>query len=222
MKFNLFQKLKPSSMIVLFMLMTLFSKNSEARLTVTFEQIGSNVVASSNGSLILGNSCCFGSWVQPDGQGVTGIYPLPNNVIKLGSATEPVRIIELNGRGDMTFAGTDGSFIESTYSYGDPFGFYVSGFRYDMSMFQHITLPINYVNGTPINFTTIWENKTLSDLHLTANTSSSWLWGGEPDWDLSIRVLNPTPVPAPLPILGAVAALGWSRKLRQRIKKSAN
>lgn len=29
---------------------------------------------------------------------------------------------------------------------------------------------------------------------------------------------SPTPVPAPLPILGAVAALGWSRKLRRRIK----
>ena len=29
-----------------------------------------------------------------------------------------------------------------------------------------------------------------------------------------------TPVPAPLPILGAVAAFGWSRKLRRRIRES--
>lgn len=29
---------------------------------------------------------------------------------------------------------------------------------------------------------------------------------------------DPTPVPAPLPILGAVAAIGWSRKLRRRIR----
>jgi hypothetical protein len=31
---------------------------------------------------------------------------------------------------------------------------------------------------------------------------------------------DPVSVPAPLPILGAVAALGWSRKLRRRIKES--
>lgn len=29
-----------------------------------------------------------------------------------------------------------------------------------------------------------------------------------------------TPVPAPLPILGAIAAIGWSRKLRRRIRES--
>jgi hypothetical protein len=28
----------------------------------------------------------------------------------------------------------------------------------------------------------------------------------------------PAPVPGPLPVLGAVAALGWSRNLRRRIK----
>lgn len=32
--------------------------------------------------------------------------------------------------------------------------------------------------------------------------------------------ISSTPVPAPLPILGALAALGWSRKLRKRIKES--
>lgn len=35
-------------------------------------------------------------------------------------------------------------------------------------------------------------------------------------WDLA-----PRPVPAPLPILGALSALAWSRKLRQRIRQAS-
>jgi len=37
---------------------------------------------------------------------------------------------------------------------------------------------------------------------------------------VSTESLPPTPVPAPLPVLGAVAALGWSRKLRRRIREA--
>lgn len=37
---------------------------------------------------------------------------------------------------------------------------------------------------------------------------------------ISTEALPPTPVPAPLPVLGAVAALGWSRKLRRRIREA--
>lgn len=44
--------------------------------------------------------------------------------------------------------------------------------------------------------------------------SSSFAYG------IRVGVADPTPVPAPLPILGAVAAIGWSRKLRRRIRDS--
>lgn len=37
---------------------------------------------------------------------------------------------------------------------------------------------------------------------------------------ITAEPLPPTPVPAPLPVLGAVAALGWSRKLRRRIREA--
>ena len=37
---------------------------------------------------------------------------------------------------------------------------------------------------------------------------------------ISDAARRPAPVPAPLPILGAVAAIGWSRKLRRRIRES--
>lgn len=58
--------------------------------------------------------------------------------------------------------------------------------------------------------------------------SDTWYFLGDhvlrstPQYTYGIRVgaADPTPVPAPLPILGAVAAIGWSRKLRRRIRDS--
>lgn len=38
---------------------------------------------------------------------------------------------------------------------------------------------------------------------------------------LSVSGFDPSPVPAPLPLLGAGAAFGWSRRLRQRIHHSS-
>ncbi len=53
---------------------------------------------------------------------------------------------------------------------------------------------------------------TIVTLNLSrAGPSSSSVYA---KWSLA------TPVPAPLPILGAVAAIGWSRKLRRRIRES--
>ncbi len=53
----------------------------------------------------------------------------------------------------------------------------------------------------------------------TFNTQGGTLYGGSSAYGIRIGG-EPTPVPAPLPILGAVAAFGWSRKLRRRIRES--
>jgi hypothetical protein len=37
-----------------------------------------------------------------------------------------------------------------------------------------------------------------------------------------VTVVSPLPVPGPLPLFGAVAAFGCSRKLRQRVRAAAN
>lgn len=90
---------------------------------------------------------------------------------------------------------------------------------------QNLIIPANYnyTSGESLIFTTTWENKSLSDLYLTPKSSYSWKWNYSNGDDLRIIVKDvAAPVPAPLPILGPVAALGWSRKLRSRIKNAKN
>ncbi|MFZ9752327.1 MAG: hypothetical protein ACO3B3_02055 [Cyanobium sp.] len=68
----------------------------------------------------------------------------------------------------------------------------------------------------------------LAELGLLGLTTSSGTLG---TWTLAdtgdtieVKVLNPSPptssVPGPLPVLGAGAAFGFSRRLRQRIQRS--
>lgn len=215
MKVNFFQKLKSSLMITIFVMAALFSKSSEAMLTVTFEQIGNNVVASSSGSIILGSGCCNGSEIIPYGQLNASVSSLS---INLGSLNQPIRHVYVYGRGDPEIS--TGPLIVATSSIGDPFGFYIAG-----ATMQNLIIPANYnyTSGESLIFTTTWENKSLSDLYLTPKSSYSWKWNYSNGDDLRIIVKDvAAPVPAPLPILGAVAALGWSRKLRSRIKNAKN
>ena len=86
-------------------------------------------------------------------------------------------------------------------------------------------LPVAYVVGTPLSASMIFTNKTLADLGLS---STSGLLG---EWELTGTSVNgatekfqvwagsaPTSkVPGPVPLMGAAAALGLSRRLRKRI-----
>jgi hypothetical protein len=53
-------------------------------------------------------------------------------------------------------------------------------------------------------------------LRITARDNETFVWAQ------ATPVSAPTPAPGPLPALGAAAAFGFSRKLRQRIKRSTN
>jgi hypothetical protein len=74
-------------------------------------------------------------------------------------------------------------------------------------------LPNTYTSGDPINgFFDV--NLTLAQISLSAKTIV-FAAGSE-----QIILRDATPTPGPVPLLGAAAAFGYSRKLRNRIQKS--
>lgn len=89
----------------------------------------------------------------------------------------------------------------------------------------------SYVNDSPINFSSAFAGKTLADLGLTALGSSpvgTWTlqsngsdgYTANDTINVFIGSVPPEPVPGPLPLLGAAAAFGYSRRLRRRVVQS--
>lgn len=68
----------------------------------------------------------------------------------------------------------------------------------------------------PVNFT------LAANTPITFSTSNLTLSGGFTSGALRMSDFSVEEVPAPLPVLGAVAAFGYSRRLRQRIKTVSN
>jgi hypothetical protein len=79
-----------------------------------------------------------------------------------------------------------------------------------------IAIDSSYTNGSPIISSAIFNGKTLADLGLTSTsgTIGTWTLVGTGD------TVNVNVVPGPLPLLGAGAAFGFSRRLRQRIQRN--
>ncbi len=74
----------------------------------------------------------------------------------------------------------------------------------------------SYVSGQPIVSSSTAPGKTLADLGLTSASGTLGTWTLDTTGDtINVRV-----VPGPLPVLGAGAAFGFSRRLRQRIQRS--
>ncbi len=78
-----------------------------------------------------------------------------------------------------------------------------------------------YVSNSPIVSSATFNGQTLAGLGFTPSLSGligTWTLDGTSE---SIQVIlgapEPEVVPGPLPLFGAAAAFGWSRKLRKRI-----
>jgi len=79
----------------------------------------------------------------------------------------------------------------------------------------------SYNNGDVINSTSIHTGTTLAGLGFTSTGQiGTWTLATTND-KINVVIGAPTafsaPVPAPLPLLGAGAAFGWSRRLRRRV-----
>lgn len=85
--------------------------------------------------------------------------------------------------------------------------------------FNEFGIDSSYTAGQPIVSRSTAPGKTLADLGLTSASGTLGTWTLASTGDtISVKVLNP--VPGPLPVLGAGAAFGFSRRLRQRIQRS--
>jgi len=78
-----------------------------------------------------------------------------------------------------------------------------------------------YVSNTPVVSSATFNGKTLASLGFTTTgLIGTWTLNGTSE-TIQVILGAPTPpgaaVPGPLPLLGAGAAFGWSRRLRKRI-----
>jgi MYXO-CTERM domain-containing protein len=76
----------------------------------------------------------------------------------------------------------------------------------------------SYVSGTPIVSSATFFGQTLATLGITSFGSlGTWTIVSTGDTITVNATSAPADVPGPLPLLGAGAAFGWSRRLRKRI-----
>ncbi len=181
---------------------------AKAVLTYNIFESGGDVVVQTSGSLNLpltsiGSADCgtdggllsFFAVICTGPQGNLALYGITGSPSFNGSV--------LNGGGSSVSA-------TSTYLVGGsnplliPVGFSIS---------------FGYISGSPIVSTSTFTGQTLSSLGFTINSGLLGSWTLDGTGDTIQAFLGPpaAAVPGPLPLLGAGAAFGWSRKLRKRI-----
>ena len=173
-----------------------------AAVVVTASEVGGNVVFSSGGTLNLADlnpvdQACFSTlFVNPS----FGVYQgggsqSCENATVYGPITGPSNF----GVGSFAFANnTSGNFAGINLFTGG------------------VVVPNNYISGSSIFSTSTYLTKTFQSLGLTPGVYE-WTWGTTNADSYKLIIGQQADVPGPLPLLGAGAAFGWSRRLRKRI-----
>jgi hypothetical protein len=178
----------------------LLAGKADAILTYTIFESGSNVVVQTTGSLsTLGSQPPIGGYCGGDG------LLQPSLGIVCAGPDELLAFYPIIG--PSSFEGTANVFADSSTGLS-------SGLFGDFGLFG--ILP-TYTLDSEIASTSTFNNATLASLGFTTfGLLGTWTIGNGSNTD-SIKVVI---VPAPLPLLGAAAAFGWSRRLRRRVFSS--
>jgi hypothetical protein len=173
--------------------------------TVTFEQVGLNVVATGIGTI-----------------DTTGLTTIPPGVHSTGAFIVPAAGDIINGSPNGTnydgytgFTGPTsfgpGQLTGPSTGSGDIVGI-------DNGEFSpaRLIVPAGYMSGSPLSDTGTYLNQTLAGLLVIPGTYT-WTWdNGADNFILQIGPVTTTPLPAALPLfatgLGALGLLGWRRK----------
>jgi hypothetical protein len=180
----------------------LYPGRAEAILTYNIFEDGPNVVIQTSGSLSLGTQL-FQIGCSPEGIIVSNTVLLCTG---LPSQANPVYRVS----GPTSFNGSVSAIGASS----------VSGIATILTP-TSFALRAPYINNTPIISSATFNNATLAGLGFTTTTGLLGTWQltdtPGPSGQINLVLGPPAAVPGPLPLLGAAAAFGWSRRLRRRI-----
>jgi hypothetical protein len=128
--------------------------------------------------------------------------------------------------------GTDPGSVQTMFGITGPGSFNGSAFLFPASSVTGLYTFLNgsdnqfdidpaYVSNTPIVSSATFNGATLAGQGFTTTgLIGTWTLNGTSE-SIQVIIVAPTPpgatVPSPLPLLGAGAAFGWSRRLRKRI-----
>ncbi len=182
---------------------------AKAVLTYNIFESNGNVIIQATGNLNLPTSIGSGRCDETNGaisSGYAIICTGPSSTLSRYGITGPTSFdgSVLNGHGTSTSS-------ISTYISGNPLSPVTSGFG----------ISSGYSSGDPIFSSSTIAGKTLASLGFTSSSGllGSWTLDGTGDTIQAFLgpASPPSAVPGPLPLLGAGAAFGWSRRLRHRI-----
>jgi len=194
---------------------------AKAVLYINIFDDGPNLKVTVNGSISPGNAGT--STAAPTACGING------SLTGQGDPSDPSTICTGNDvlssfgniNGPAGFGG-NGSLFPASSVTGFSFQFYPlsynTGTAFDPDFEQYkntYALDPSYVLGQTFSSSATFNGKSLASEGFTATgLVGTWTIVGTSE---SINVFIGPPVPGPLPLLGAGAAFGWSRRLRKRI-----
>ena len=181
---------------------------SQGAVLLRVEQVGSDVQVSGSGSALttelIGTGSTF-SWTSSltDAQIYAGPLAINDGNVNLYSGVV----------GPLVFGGDPGVYElpDLAGSVGDLFGINAN----DGNGFPQLVLPAGYISGTSLSGTSSFPNLSLAQIGLTPGQVSTGSWGSGANAD-SLRL---EVVPAPAPLLGALAAFRVARGLRRRLRR---
>jgi hypothetical protein len=180
---------------------------ANAAYTVTFEQVGSDVVATGGGTIDLA-----GLTFSTSGGSTAAVGPAIG-LVSTGPTAEIPADIYSGFVGPSSFGPTpEPVFPFATASSGS------GGIVGVASQQDDLFVPAGYTSGSSLSDTSTWSDTTIGGLGLTPGTYT-WTWGSGLTADSFTLNIDAAPVPEPasIAILGIPAALTLFRRRRVRV-----
>lgn len=181
---------------------------ARADLTITFTQSGNDVVTT-----ITGSFAQLPTPFQEDQSKFTspGFSPSSGAVSTINALNfHQMDIYEITGPAGFGTNNVAGGIVTTS---GTKIVLYAAN--------NQLWLPAGFTAGTSINATTTQLNATFANTGLTSPSNFEWTLNGTTEKIFlnvgSAPAPGPSSVPGPLPLLGAGAAFGFSRRLRSRL-----
>jgi hypothetical protein len=177
--------------------------------TITFEEVGSNVQATISGSLALtGLEYQFDEFIDPAFVDPSGpAFYSPTFSVFLQENVD--RWVAFSVAGPESFGSGDRT--SATSLSGDPFAFEV--YNFEEGSFAELWLPVGYAANQALSGTTTWNNTTFAGLGITPGTYT-WTLGGTDSVVIQA-------VPEPATCMMALAGLGFAGYSMFRRRKRA-